>query len=677
MRKPHAIPVFVMISLIIGILLGFCFPLELSVLLWIFGGSLLFFLFLFIHTRFRLFQNSSFAISAFVLILSLGMLNVSVHQPDFRADHYLHQDFDQEVKMEVEVLEVLKSNAFYHNYIAKLHFINQQPAQGKILLSIAKDSVYELKEEERLLFYGNLESIIKALNPYQFDYSSYMANKHVFKQAKIHSAEVMIRSPEKEGLRGKAAKIRKQIHENLVDSGFSTAQIALMEAFILGQRKELTHETYTKFSEAGVVHILAVSGLHVGIILYFLNWILKPLTYLPKGKWMRSFIAVILLWFYAYLVGMTPSVMRAVTMFSFLSMGMVFKRRVFTLNMLCLSALVLLIVNPHNLFEVGFQLSYCAVLSILLFYHKLMILFPRKNKVLHKIGSLFSVTLAAQLGVLPLSLYYFHQFPGLFFVSNLLIVPALGGILGGGILIILFSFLFPIPGFIIKIYGIVLDSLQGLVNFIAEKDDFLFKNLYFSLNLLVISAVSIGLLAALLHLKNKIKYLAFFLISLIVFQLIFLMETKQIQQQRSFYVFHQSRYSALGYQENQQIFWMGNLPEHQTPSFAKPIQDAMGIRQISKLDAFHDFYDLGENQLLIIDSLGIWEIHNSLKFVDILLRDSPQINLERVLDSLQPKLVIADGSNYKSLINRWQQTCQEKNIPFHHTGEKGALQYNF
>src|SRR5690625_1721072 len=119
---------------------------------------------------------------------------------------------------------------------------------------------------------------------------------------------------------------------------------------------------------------------------------------------------------------MSPFILRAVTMFSFLSLGLIFKRRIFSINMLCLSALVLLMVNPNFILEIGFQLSYTAVLSILVFYKKIEQIFPRQNLFFRKAFGLISVTLVVQLGVLPLSLFYFDFFPVMFFISNFLFI---------------------------------------------------------------------------------------------------------------------------------------------------------------------------------------------------------------------------------------------------------------
>ncbi len=639
----------------------------------VFGVSFLLLIFTYFTVKNHIFQNYFFGISAFVVILSLGFINTKWHQPDYDSTHYLHQKIAEKTKIQVVVKQVLKANAFQDNYIAEVRNINHQTANGEILLSVYKDSIAKkIEVDDKLILFTDLSNIYQSLNPYQFDYAEFMSKKKIYKQAQVNPEEVIFLSAEEKTLAGKAEKIRNTIHQNLVKSKFSSSQISLMEALLLGQRSRLSKETYTQFSEAGVVHVLAVSGLHVGVLLYFLMFLFKPLIYFPKGKIIRSVVLISLLWVYAYLVGMTPSILRAVTMFSFLSLGLFFKRKIFTLNMLCLSALVLLFINPNNILEIGFQLSYSAVLSILLFYKKIQAVFPFKHKFLQKISGFISVTLAAQLGVLPLSLFYFHQFPGLFIISNLLIVPFLGIILGMGVFVIVVSHFMQLPVFIVKIYGGILDLLQAVVNWVATKDDFLFKHIYFSPKMLILSIIIIGLAAVILHRKSKI---AVFLLPLAIIslQLIYIYDFIELSKLKSFYIFHQNRNSVLGFQHGKNFQLITDFPKKKEFIFLEGLQNEMGINQMKYSTDLQNYYQLKDFSLQIIDSSGIWKLPAEIETKTVLLRQSPKINLDRVLDSLKPQQVIADGSNYKSYVKRWEKTCDDKEISFHYTGKEGAF----
>lgn len=677
MKKPHQLPVFITVSFVSGILLGFYWKPHLQHLYLIFGASLLIFLLAFFRAKRLNFQDNFFGAATFVLLSVLGLINTQWHQPENNDNHYIHRDSRESTLMKLKVLEVLKSSAYQYNYVAEVQGWDKKKAEGKVLLSIEKDSVFEGLEIDQTLFLNtHLSDIFSPLNLYQFDYAKYMASKNILKQVRTHPDEIFVQPKRSVSFRGRAAKFRNQITENLAQNNFSKEQISLIEALLLGQKRELSKDTYSKFADAGVVHVLAVSGLHVGVLLYFLLFLLKPLIYLPKGKIIRSCLLIILLWVYAYIVGLSPSILRAVTMFSFLSLGLFFKRKIFSLNMLCLSALVLLILNPNNILAVGFQLSYAAVLSILLFYKKFMVFFPERNSIIKRIGGSISVTLAAQLGVLPLSLFYFHQFPGLFFISNLLIVPFLGIILGTGVFIIAISSFMKLPIVFVKIYGGILDLLQMTVDWVAAKDSFLFKHIYFSLSMLILSVIFIGLLAATLHLKSKL-YRWLLPITLILFQLIYIYEYQQRIQTKQFYIFHQSRASVLGFHDGKEIEIVNNTSTNKAWYFEKGIKDALGIETFQYSTGIKGYYKINDFELLVIDSTGIWQLPPKVNPTDILLSSSPKINLERVLDSLKPGRVIVDGSNYKSMVNKWEQTCINKKIPFHYTGEKGMVIIGF
>lgn len=186
-----------------------------------------------------------------------------------------------------------------------------------------------------------------------------------------------------------------------------------------------TNSTRTQkklFTKTGVIHVLAVSGLHVGIIYLFLSWILKLKRNQVNAAW-KIILLIFILFLYAMITGFSPSVSRAVLMFSFMRIGELFGKKVHTLNALAFSAFIILIYNPTELFQLGFQLSYFAVLSIVIFYPAIYGLLFFKNTILDKLWSLTAVTLAAQIGTFPWALYVFHQFPVYFILSNWVTIP--------------------------------------------------------------------------------------------------------------------------------------------------------------------------------------------------------------------------------------------------------------
>src|SRR5690606_24095560 len=250
----------------------------------------------------------------------------------------------------------------------------------------------------------------------------------------------------------------------------------IINALLLGQRQDIPEEVYNNYTSAGAIHILAVSGLHVGIILLLINFILNPLENLKNGQFIKLILILLLLWSFAIIAGLSASVVRAVTMFSFVAYAMHIKRATNIYNILAISMFFLLLFKPSFLFDVGFQLSYIAVFAIVWIQPVLYKWWTPKLRPVNNLWQLFTVTIAAQIGVIPLSLYYFHQFPGLFFVSNLVIIPFLGIILGLGLLVIILALLNILPDLIADFYGSMISTMNNFIGWIARQEDFLFRD---------------------------------------------------------------------------------------------------------------------------------------------------------------------------------------------------------
>src|SRR5690606_21059892 len=232
----------------------------------------------------------------------------------------------------------------------------------------------------------------------------HMEKLGVYRQINVTPSEVHLSGKAANDLRAFAGILREGIVLRLRSYDFEPDELAIIQALLLGQRQEISQEIYSNYASAGVIHILAVSGLHVGIILILLNRLFKPLERLRWGRLIKLLLLLGLLWAFALLAGLSPSVVRAVSMFSFVAVGMQLKRRTSVLNTLFMSLMVLLLINPGFIRQVGFQLSYAAVFSIVLIQPHIYKIYKGKSKIIKYFWGLLSVTLAAQIGVLPLSL---------------------------------------------------------------------------------------------------------------------------------------------------------------------------------------------------------------------------------------------------------------------------------
>jgi competence protein ComEC len=447
--------------------------------------------------------------------------------------------------------------------------------------------------------------------------------------------------------------------------------LAIINALLLGQRQDISEEIYTSYTNAGAIHILAISGLHIGIILLILQHIFKPVEHLKHGKFLNTILIVGILWSFAIIAGLSASVTRAVTMFSIVAIAMNLKRLTNIYNTLAISMFTILLFKPLFLFDVGFQLSYLAVFSIVSIDPLLYKLWKTNYWLPDKLWHTLTVTISAQLGIIPLSLYYFHQFPSLFFLSNLVIIPLLGIILGYGIFLILLAVLNILPQFAATIYGYIISLMNCFVEWISAQESFLFKDIPFNILYVFVSYICIMTLIR-FHIKRHYASLKLFLIAILIGQCTIIYTTYEIPTNK-FIVFHKNKHSLLGNTFNNKISIASDFDSitETKNKITKDYTIGNHIKTIEK-DSFQLVYLLDNKKVLVIDSLGIYNI-KSFQPDYVLLRQSPQINLNRLIDSIKPKHIIADGSNYKSYVAHWETVCKKRKIPFHQTSKKGAF----
>ena len=200
-------------------------------------------------------------------------------------------------------------------------------------------------------------------------------------------------------------------------------ELGIAEALLIGYKEDLDKDLVQAYSNAGVVHIIAISGLHLGLIYIMLNWIFGILPFIKKSKVVKTILLLACLFLFSLLTGAAASVLRSAVMFTFIVIGRNFFKASSIYNSLAVSAFMLLCYDPYFLWDVGFQLSYLALIGIVTLQQPIHRLLYVKNKWLDKIWGLVSVTLAAQISTFPICIFYFHQFPNLFFITNLVAVP--------------------------------------------------------------------------------------------------------------------------------------------------------------------------------------------------------------------------------------------------------------
>lgn len=336
----------------------------------------------------------------------------------------------------------------------------------KAILYFEKDSLLMQKVQygNRLLVHTSWQRPQKPTNPEQFDYRTYLERNGITHQAYVKASQMEIMpGTGKSDLRAFVFGLRQVLLKKLKQHGFKDDEFSLAAAILLGKDDSMDPRLRSGFATAGAMHILCVSGLHVGVIFLILDQLLRFLNKRRRGPWVKAVILILMIWFYAAITGLEPSVLRASTMVTFVVIGKTIKRPTSVYNSLAASAFLLLIINPLIITQIGFQLSYLAVLSIVAFQPILYKLWLPSNKILDKMWAITTVSIAAQLGTFPLAVHYFHIFPVYFLITNLLVIPLSSFIIYSGFLFFVLSFVPPLAWLTAKVLWALLWFLKQSV----------------------------------------------------------------------------------------------------------------------------------------------------------------------------------------------------------------------
>ena len=658
---------------VIGILSVFYFKPDLFSVFLMLGVFTIIFLLSFLFSINKINQKFHFAIATYLLCFCIGATTLVVHNDYFDEDNYIHSvtDSGKEYAISITLREKLKTTLYNERYVATVNYIDGSKTDGKILLNIRKDSLkHKLEIGSSLLLKQNIYKHKSPYNPNQFDYGKYLENKSILSQVYVDVQEIKVSDRITKDLWYYSALLRSRIIKNLEKSNFNRTELNVVNALILGQQQDISPEIMEDYQFAGAVHILSVSGLHVGYILLFLNFLLGRMPKTRVGNLTKLLMIIICLWSFAVIAGLSPSIVRSVTMFSFVAIGVHLKRKTNNFHTLIVSMLLILIFQPSFLFDVGFQLSYLALFFILWLQPLLSNLWTPKNWFLKNGWDIITVSFAAQIGTLPLSMYYFHQFPGLFFVTNLVILPTLGFIMGLGIFVMIWSLFGLVPLIFVKILEYSIFGLNGIISWIASFEGFIFKDIAFNIYM-EISLYLLIAMAILYFEKRTFKRLALSLLALILFQFSFVGTKYYSQKPNEMLVFHSRKNSIFVERKGQHLKVFANdstLRNLEKDRNLIAFGVANFIESIKK-EKSGNFYYFNQKKIFVLDSSSVYP--KNIKPDVVVMIQSPKINFERFLMHHKPQIVIADASNYKTYIERWKATCEKQKIPFHSVGEKG------
>jgi competence protein ComEC len=360
-----------------------------------------------------------FGCGIFLFMFSLAYFNCIEREHSFVFDHLNQKGI---YRVELTAAPIEKANSFLCK-VDVLQFYKGRSwdsTQGKAILYLQKDDkVGGLSTGDQIILLAKFLPPAKVQNPDGFDYAAYLKRQGVGATAYLPSSSWRLVSRKSAfSVQRTADKCRNYLLNTYRKFGIQGDEFAVLAALTLGYTDALQPDLRASYSATGAMHILSVSGMHVGVVYMVMLFLLSFLDGTQRKKVVKTLFIICFIWVYAFLTGLSPAVLRATLMFSFIALAYCFQRKSQLYNTILMSAFLMLLYNPNFLYDVGFQLSYAAVLSILFFQPILDKLYAPNNKLSRFCWTMFSVSIAAQLGTTPFTLYYFQQFPNYFLLTN-------------------------------------------------------------------------------------------------------------------------------------------------------------------------------------------------------------------------------------------------------------------
>jgi competence protein ComEC len=457
-------------------------------------------------------------------------------------------------------------------------------------------------------------------------------------------------------------------------------EFAVLAALTLGYTDALQPDLRKSYSATGAMHILSVSGLHVGVVYFVLMFLFGFLDKTQRLKVLKTILIMLILWAYAFLTGLSPAVIRATLMFTFVAIATCFERKSQIYNTIFMSAFFMLLVNPNSLFDIGFQLSYSAVLSIIFFQPMVSPLYTANNRVTRFVWEMFSVSVAAQLGTTPFTLYYFHQFPNYFLLTNLVAIPLSSVVIYLAMGLLMVSF---IP-YLSVVVAFLLKWSLWLLNFLIVGIQHLPYSLsYISLDVrqLLVLFIAIFCLSGYFYTK---KYATLFvgLMSVLVACLFNLQVKYQTMTSNRMIVY-------AGQKNTHVNFIRHNLNYVYTTDSVEAERIAGSFWQNQKLDMpvylrktdwFTDGFASFEGSRILIltrEFLKAKITATPLELDYLIIGNGLKPKIEQILACIHPREVIVDKSISKWYTESIREACLKRKIAFYSVAERGAYVLNF
>jgi len=665
-----------------GILLQWYFPLPLIVIftiLAIFTTLLITLHFLKGYALFR--YNWLRAVLIMLLTASLGMLlthyNNITHQPGWFGHYYQSGTI---VIASVKETPVEKNRSF--KALADVYAVAGNgtfiKTEGDIIIYFQKDSslLERIGFGKTILFSKTLQPVQKSGNPGAFDYKRYCLFQGVTHQVFLSGTDFTESSAQLQSAFHRWLHFCRHMALDALRKYITGRdEVAVAEALLIGYREDLDRDMVQQYSNTGVIHVIAISGMHLAMIYGLLIILLKPLDKKQLTRWIRGVVILAVLWSFTLLSGAGPSILRSAVMFSFIIAGESFTRQVSVYHTLAASAFFLLCSNPFFVWDVGFQLSYAAVLSIVIFLRPVTNWFYCRNKTAATIWKTAAVTISAQILTTPLSMYHFNQLPNLFLISNLLVVPLSGLILYGAILLCMLSGWPAVAQLLGDILLHLLRFMNGFISFINDLPFSVTGNIrigYFQTLLLYgcITATAIWVI------KKKGKMAAYALVFLLLFTIVRLADILYHYRQPRLVIYNVPQYAAVDFIHRGQYYFAGN----------SQVENDRFLRDFH-LRPTRLLYRAGRNMTVERPAVITWK-HKNILFIGpgsglpspgsiqadvIILSGNIAIKMQQLAEIFGNTTVVFDSSCPAWKTRQWKNECDSLHLRPHSVSEDGAF----
>jgi len=661
-------------------------PGILWILLFVAASTAIVFFFIRYFERYKL--SSLNGLSVALLFVAVGGL-LSWYKNIQHDENWFGRKYNSESSLVVTLLEhpAEKTKSYKANASVDCILNNESgiKTEGKIIIYFKKDSSLSILDYgTRLIITKPLQEIKNSGNPGGFDYKQYSLFQGTTHQVylKEHEFEVL-QTKKKNFFKQFINSIRIKVLNILRTNIRGEKELGLAEALLIGYKDDLDKTLVQSYSNTGVVHVIAISGLHLGLIYWLLAWIFKPLQK-KQLRWLRPVLILAGLWLFSLLAGAQPSVLRSAVMFSCIVLGDALEKRSSIFNSLALSALLLLCINPYWLWDVGFQLSYAAVLSIVIFMQPIYHWFYIKNKILDFMWKLNAVTIAAQILTVPFGVYHFHQFPASFLFTNFLAVPLSSVILLGEILLCIVFFITPVALFIGKIIAWLIWLMNSYIGRVEKLPYSLWDGLQISIPQAILLLVVAAGFGYWLMEKNKAG-LRHALFALFGFMLLRSVSFIQANNREKLIVYNVPQKQAIDIIDGRKYLFVGDqdlLADDFVQNFhIKPSRVLHRIEPAPDPGSYQQQKEMiiykGKKILAIQETKYFLPVAEQIPVDLLLISGNPKLYFNKLTKTFSIKQVVFDGSCPAWKINYWKKDCDSLRIPYHDVSEKGAFLMNF